>query len=87
MSKNKTSISQAGSYEEIGEYWSEHDLTDVWDQTEPAAFEVDIKSVKRYYPLEHDLADEINKIARRRGVGVETLLNLWVKEKIIEHRV
>lgn len=87
MSKNKASISKGSSYQEIGEFWSEHDLTDYWDQTRPVKFEVDIQSVKRYYPLERDIADEINKIAQMRGVAVETLLNLWVKEKIIEQRV
>jgi len=84
MKKNKTSISKAGSYQEIGEFWSEHDLTDFWDQTEPVEFEVDIRSEKRYYPLERDLAGEVTKIAQMRGIAVETLLNLWIKEKILE---
>jgi hypothetical protein len=34
MSKNKTSISLATSYQEIGEYWDSHDLAEVWEQTE-----------------------------------------------------
>ena len=87
MNKNKTSISKASSYKEIGEFWLEHDLTDFWDQTKPVEFEVDIQSVKRYYPLERDIADEMTKIAQMRGVAVETLLNLWIKEKILEQRV
>lgn len=85
-SKNITSISKAASYEEIAEYWDTHDLTDVWDQTKPVEFEVDIQSEKRYYPLERDIAEEVNKIARVRGVAVETLLNLWIKEKIVEQK-
>ena len=87
MKKSKASISKAGSYQEIGEFWSEHDLGDFWDQTKPVEFEVDIQSEKRYYPLERDLANKVNKIAQKRGVAVETLLNLWVKEKISEQRV
>lgn len=87
MSKGKTSISKASSYEEIGEFWSEHDLTDFWDQTKPAEFDVDIKSERRYYPLERDLANEVTKIAQNRGVAVETLLNLWIKEKILEQKI
>jgi hypothetical protein len=87
MRKGKTLISKASSYQEIGEFWSEHDLTDSWDKTKPVEFEVDIQSEKRYYPLERDLAEEMNKIARRRGIGVETLLNLWIKEKLLEQKV
>lgn len=84
--KNKTSISKARSYQEIAEFWDTHDLTDFWDQTKPAEFEVNIQSEKRYYPLERDLAEEMNKIAQMRGVAVETLLNLWIKEKIVEQK-
>jgi len=84
--KNKTSISKAGTYEEIAEFWDTHDLADFWEQTKPVEFEVDIQSEKRYYPLERDLAEEMNKIAKMRGVAVETLLNLWIKEKIVEQK-
>jgi hypothetical protein len=86
MRKSKTKISNASSYKEIGEFWSDHDLTDFWDQTEPVEFEVDIQSEKMYYPLERDLANEITRIAQMRGIAAETLINLWVKEKLLEQR-
>ena len=44
MSKGKTSISKASSYEEIGDYWDEHDVGEIWEQTEEVEFEVDIQS-------------------------------------------
>ncbi len=84
MSKGKTSISKASSYQETAEFWSEHDLADFWDKTEPAEFDVEIESEKRYYPLECELSHEVNKIAHKRGISIETLLNLWVKDKINE---
>ena len=34
MKGNKSSISKANSYKEIGEFWDAHDLTDFWEQTE-----------------------------------------------------
>jgi hypothetical protein len=49
-------------------------------------FEVDIQSEKRYYPLERDLANQVTKVAHRRGVAAETLLNLWIKEKLLEQK-
>ena len=33
MSEGKSSISKATSYEEAGEYWDEHDLGEIWEQT------------------------------------------------------
>ena len=74
----------AQSYKEIGEFWDTHNLADYWDQTEPVEFEVDIQSEVRYYPLESTLTTSVAEIAWQRGVSVETLLNLWVQEKLQE---
>ena len=84
MDENKSSISQAQSYREIGEFWDTHDLADYWEQTEPVEFEVNIQSKVRYYALESDLATMVAEIAWQRGVSAETLLNLWVQEKVKE---
>lgn len=86
MKKNKSSISKTQSYREIGDFWDNHDLMDFSDQSKPVEFEVDIQSEKSYFPVERDLANEVTKIAQKRGVAAETLLNLWIKEKIIEQR-
>lgn len=84
MRKSKSSISRASSYQEIGEFWDTHGLGDYWDQTKPARFEVDIQSEAIYYPVEPGLSAQISSIAKRRGVSPETLLNLWLKEKVVE---
>jgi hypothetical protein len=49
MSDGKSSISNAKSYAEMGEFWDTHDLSDFWDQTEPVVFEVDLQSDATYY--------------------------------------
>ena len=84
MNEDKSSISHAGSYEEIGKFWDQHDLTDYWDQTEPVEFEVDLLTEERYYALDKQLAQELAKVAQERGVSAGTLLNLWVQEKLLE---
>ena len=82
MTEDRTPISKAASYQEIGEFWGKRDLADFWDRTEPAEFEVQIESERRYYPLDRELSLELGKMARRHGVSTATLLNLWVKEKL-----
>ncbi len=82
--EGKSSISNATSYEEMGEFWDTHDLSDYWDQTEPADFVVDIKSDAVYYRLDRALAHDIRELARQHGVSSETLLNLWVQEKLLQ---
>lgn len=84
MAKNKSSISKASTYEEIGEFWDTHDLADYWDQTKPVEFEVELKSETTLFPIESGLSSRIRELAIQRGVSPETLLNLWVQEKIQE---
>ena len=82
MSGAKTSVSEASSYLEIGEYWDEHDVEDAWEHSRRVEFEVDVESRVRYFSLDRDLSRKIDAAARRRGVSAETLLNLWVQEKL-----
>ncbi len=82
MDENKSTISQARSYREIGEFWDTHDLADYWDQTEAVDFEVDLQSEVTYYALEKHLAQMLSQAAEERGVSAETLLNMWVQEKL-----
>ena len=79
---DKSSISKAQSHMDIGEFWDTHDLTDYWDRTEPAEFEVGIPSEITYYALDRKLSEEVRSLARKRGVSADTLLNLWVQEKL-----
>ena len=86
MSKNRSSISKAQTYKEIGEFWDVHDLADYWDKTEPAEFEADIQSEVTYYTLDNELSAKIQAIAKRHGISANTLLNLWVQERLKEQK-
>ena len=68
----------------MGEFWDTHDLTDYWDQTKPAEFTINLQSETTYYPLENSLSARIQEMAKKRGVSAETLLNLWIQEKMQE---
>jgi len=82
MNERRASISGGRSYEEIGEYWDTHDAGDI--VTGPVDFEVDLKSERFYYPIERSLSDKVIQIAHERGVSAETLVNLWIQEKVSE---
>ncbi len=75
------------TYEEIGEYWDTHDLAEHWEETKSAKFEVDIQSEVTYFAVEKQLSEKIKVFARRRGVSPDTLLNLWLQEKLQEQNV
>ena len=82
MNESKTPISGASSYAQIGEYWDRHDLSDHWDETRPAEFEVDLQGSSIYFALQRNLAERLRSAADAQGVSPETLLNLWVQERV-----
>ena len=43
IEKVKSSISNANSYEEIGEFWDEHDTAECWEDTYPVEFTINLK--------------------------------------------
>lgn len=84
MNQNKTSLSKASSYKEIGDYWDVHDVTEVWDKTRKVKFDVEIESEVIYYPLEKSLSEKVRSLAKKQGITSETLINLWVQQKLQE---
>ncbi len=79
-----SSISHANTDEKIGEFWDTHDFT---DYDNPAAADVKFE-ITCAVPIEADLFAVLEKQAQRRGVQVETLVNLWLQQKLdeeIEH--
>jgi len=82
MSINKSSISNACGYQEMGEFWDQHDLAEVWDRTEAVEFSVNITSERKYFALDIDMSNRVSKIAKTHGISPETLINLWVQEKL-----
>jgi hypothetical protein len=82
----RSSISNATSYEDIGEFWDEHDTTDYWEQTYPVEFTINLgpKSQVTYYGIDQSLSEKISAVAEQKGMSAENLLNLWVQEKLRE---
>ncbi len=76
-----TSISKARTPEEIGDFWDEHSLADFWDQTHEAEFDVRAKR-RRRVTLEPDVYLRIEEQARARGIAPETLVNVWLVERL-----
>lgn len=75
-----SSISKADSLEKMGEFWDTHDFTDFDNPDAPdVAFKITCA-----VPIELDLLSLVEKQARLRGVKVETLVNLWLQQKLAE---
>lgn len=75
-----SSISQADTLEKMGEFWDTNDFTDF---DNPEAQDVEFQMACAV-PIELDLLSAVEQQARRRGVHVETLINLWLQQKLAE---
>jgi hypothetical protein len=84
MAENKSSLSGSRSYRELSDYWDTHSLADHWDETSAVEFEVDVQSSALYFPVDRVLADKLRAVASAHGVSTETLLNLWLQERVAD---
>jgi hypothetical protein len=81
-----TGISKARTVEEIGEFWDTHSLADYWDQTHEVEFEVRAKR-RRRVTLDPEVYVQLEAQARARGILPETLVNLWLAERLAGEKV
>jgi len=66
MSENKTRISNASSYSEIGEYWDTHDLSEHWDETKDVVFEVSMNRREGPWDIISAFGSELNELNKVR---------------------
>jgi predicted alpha-1,6-mannanase (GH76 family) len=82
MSRNKaTSISKARTLKEIGDFWDTHSLADYWDQTHEVEFQVRAQR-RRRVTLDPEVYERVVSQANVRGLSPETLVNLWLAERL-----
>jgi len=81
MQKNKlSSISKADTLEKMGEFWDTHDFTE-FDNPDTPDVNFDVSCS---VPIEEELFFLVEQQAKLRGVTVETLVNMWLQQKLAE---
>ena len=86
MAKKRSSISKATSYEEIGEFWDTHDVTDYLNNSKEEECQIEIESEVTLYPIAKSLSEQIRLKAQKEGISSYTLVNLWLQEKLKEEQ-
>ena len=79
---SQTDISNARTEKEIADFWDTHSLNEHWEQTREAAFALRAQR-RRRITLDPEVYDRIEARARARGLMSETLVNLWLKDRIL----
>lgn len=73
---------QFATIEEAAEFWDTHGLADYWDLTEEVNFEVNLHRRRYLVAVDSELAQKLATEAHHRGLSTETLINLWLSEKL-----
>ena len=82
--KRKPIPKRFADIDEASDFWDTHDLSDYLDLTRAVDFDVDIQRRVFLTALEPQLAKKLTYIARKQGIATETLINVWLAEKIEE---
>ncbi len=64
------------------DFWDKQDITDYWDDTKEVKFRASLKKEPKYIALEESIAKKALAVAKEKHVSIETLVNLWLKEKL-----
>jgi hypothetical protein len=82
--KNRvSSISQAQSIADMAAFWDEHDATEFEDQTHEVDITFDLAVRRHYVAIDPTLLQKLQQTAMSRGLNTESLVNLWLQERLL----
>ena len=84
MAKSKKDLPPSRSLDELMEFFDTHDLGEYWERMPEAHFDIDIKRRTQLVAIDGELIDRLSKVAKSKHASVETLINSWLREKIVE---
>lgn len=70
------------SLESFWGFWDTHSTADYEDSMQDVALTVDARGSSTYCPLARDVVEGVRSEARRQGVSTETLVNLWIRDRV-----
>ena len=76
------------SYEEEANWWDSHDFTKFWDATKKVemVFELDKpRDETVILRVQKEIKEQLDKLARSRGLNLSTLVRMWMMEKLQEN--
>jgi CopG antitoxin of type II toxin-antitoxin system len=85
MAKNKRKAMQVPanmSILEASDFWDEHSLLDFPNTQEETEIDIHIEREQYYCPVSKRLMEKLQVRAQEEGVSTETLVNLYLQEKL-----
>ncbi|HAZ47893.1 MAG TPA: hypothetical protein DDW76_03315 [Cyanobacteria bacterium UBA11369] len=81
---NSTGLPSFNSTQELVEFFDTHDMGEFWTEMPEAYFDVDIKGKQYLISVDESLMSKLLEIAKAQEVSIESLVDSWLKEKVLE---
>lgn len=69
---------------EIAKFWDEHDAAEFWpemkEEKEPFVDKRPKKAISMRFDA--DTLEQLRRIAEAKGIGYQTLIRMWIKERL-----
>ena len=85
-----SSLPKFANEQEEAEFWDSHDATEFLAETEPVEVTFsDARPTKKQISLrlDPDVITTLKTIAAQKGVGYQTLIRMWVMERLTKEQV
>lgn len=85
--KRARQIPEFKSAEEEAAFWEKHSVAPYWDQLEPVQFKI-TRPRKKQVSIRFDpnILEQVRAVAEKKGIPYQTLVQMWVAEKLQEVR-
>ena len=80
MVNKRESIPKNMTIEEASEFWDTHSVADY--PSHVVQFEYRPEERITFVAIANDLLRQLEKQAKKQGASIETLVNLWIQEKL-----
>jgi len=80
MTKKTEAVPKEMSVAEASEFWDTHSVADYPSHVVRMEYVPDEKLT--FVAIANDLLKKLEKRAKKQGISVETLINLWIQEKL-----
>jgi hypothetical protein len=80
MENNRDPVPKDMSIEEASEFWGTHSVAD--HPSRVVQFDFEQEGVMNFIAVANGLMSQLEKRAKETGVSIETLVNLWIQERL-----
>jgi len=83
--RSMTTLPVFSSDQAEAEFWDTHESIDFLDETEPVEMTfIDARPTKKQISLrlEQSAIEQLKRLAARKGIGYQTLIRMWLIERL-----